>query len=61
MAGEELGLSIVLSYGTVIADWRGLEDPDELLTRADMLMYEVKRARKADRRLEPPEQLASGA
>ncbi len=61
VAGEDLGLSIRLSYGTVIADWRGLEDPDELLTRADMLMYEVKRARKADRRLEPPESLASGA
>jgi len=61
VAGDDLGLSIRLSYGTVIADWRGLEDPDELLTRADMLMYEVKRARKADRRLEPPESMASGA
>ena len=60
-AGEELGLTIMLSYGTVIVDWRGLDDPDELLTRADMLMYEVKRAKKADRRLEPPEQLATGA
>ena len=60
-AGEELGLSVMLSYGTVIADWRGLDDPDELLTRADMLMYESKRARKADRRVEPPAQMASGA
>lgn len=60
-AGEELGLPVMLSYGTVIADWRSLGDPDELLTRADMLMYESKRARKADRRVEPPEQMASGA
>ena len=60
-AGEDLGLSVMLSYGTVIVDWRGLDDPDELLTRADMLMYESKRARKADRRVEPPEQIARGA
>ena len=60
-AGEELGLPVMLSYGTVIADWRSLGDPDELLTRADMLMYESKRVRKADRRVEPPEQMASGA
>jgi diguanylate cyclase (GGDEF)-like protein/PAS domain S-box-containing protein len=60
-AGEELGLSVKLSYGTVVTDWRGLEDPDELLTRADMLMYEAKRARQAERRLEPPEEMASGA
>jgi diguanylate cyclase (GGDEF)-like protein/PAS domain S-box-containing protein len=60
-AGEELGLPVMLSYGTVIADWRSLGDPDELLTRADMLMYESKRARKADRRVEPPAQMASGA
>lgn len=61
MACEELGLTVTLSYGTVLADWRGLEDPDELLTRADMLMYEVKRARKAQRSAEPPEQIARGA
>ncbi len=60
-AGEELGLSVKLSYGTVIADWRTLDDPDELLTRADMLMYEVKRARNVQRRPETPEQMASGA
>ncbi|HET6475430.1 MAG TPA: sensor domain-containing diguanylate cyclase [Thermoleophilia bacterium] len=60
-AGEELGLPVMLSYGTVIADWRSLGDPDELLTRADMLMYESKRVRKADRRVEPPGQMASGA
>ncbi|MBE0529040.1 MAG: GGDEF domain-containing protein, partial [Thermoleophilia bacterium] len=59
-AGEELGLSVKLSYGTVIADWRTLDDPDELLTRADMLMYEVKRARNVQRRPETPEQMASG-
>ncbi|HEY5386302.1 MAG TPA: diguanylate cyclase, partial [Thermoleophilia bacterium] len=29
-AGEELSLSVTLSYGTVVTDWRGLEDPDEL-------------------------------
>ncbi len=60
-AGEELGLAVKLSYGTVIADWRTLDDPDELLTRADMLMYEVKRARNVQRRPEKPEQMASGA
>ena len=32
-----------MSYGAVVTDWRGLEDPDELLSRADMLMYEAKR------------------
>jgi diguanylate cyclase (GGDEF)-like protein len=60
-AGEELGLSVMLSYGTVVTDWRGLEDPDELLTRADMLMYEAKRARQAEGREEPPEEMATGA
>ncbi|MCX6362901.1 MAG: diguanylate cyclase [Actinobacteria bacterium] len=60
-AGEDLGLAVTLSYGTVVTDWRGLEDPDELLTRADMLMYEAKRARQAQSREEPPEELATGA
>jgi diguanylate cyclase (GGDEF)-like protein/PAS domain S-box-containing protein len=60
-AAEDLGLSVMLSYGTVVTDWRGLDDPDELLTRADMLMYEAKRARKAERREEPPEEMAAGA
>jgi len=60
-AGEELGLSVMLSYGTVVTDWRGLEDPDELLTRADMLMYEAKRARQAEGCEEPPEEMAAGA
>jgi diguanylate cyclase (GGDEF)-like protein/PAS domain S-box-containing protein len=59
-AVEELGLAVTLSYGTVITDWRGLEDPDELLTRADMLMYEAKRARRAERRDEPPLGMAAG-
>jgi hypothetical protein len=45
----------------VVTDWRGLEDPDELLTRADMLMYEDKRARQDERRDESPEALATGA
>ena len=60
-AGEELGLPVTLSYGTVATDWRGLDDPDELLTRADMLMYEAKRARQAERREKPPEEMATGA
>ena len=60
LAGEELGLHITLSYGTVVTDWRGLDDPDELLTRADMLMYEAKRARQAERHGEPPQVMASG-
>jgi PleD family two-component response regulator len=45
----------------VVTDWRGLEDPDELLTRADMLMYEAKRARQAETHDEPPQELATGA
>jgi diguanylate cyclase (GGDEF)-like protein/PAS domain S-box-containing protein len=60
-AGEELGLPISLSYGMVVTDWRGLDDPDELLTRADMLMYEAKRARQAERYNEPPAEMARGA
>ena len=60
-AGEELGLPITLSYGTVVTDWRGLDDPDELLTRADMLMYEAKRARQAASREAPPTEMATGA
>lgn len=59
-AGEDLGLHIGLSYGTVVADWRGLDDPDELLTRADMRMYEAKRARKRGGEL-PPGEMAAGA
>ena len=59
--GEDLRLPVTLSYGTVVTDWRGLEDPDELLTRADMLMYEAKRARQAERREEPPKEIATGA
>jgi len=45
-AGAPLGLTLSLSHGTVVTDWRGLKDPDEVLTRADMLMYEAKRARR---------------
>jgi diguanylate cyclase (GGDEF)-like protein/PAS domain S-box-containing protein len=60
-ASEELGLSVTLSYGTVVTDWRGLDDPDELLTRADMLMYEAKRARQREQREEPPAEVAIGA
>jgi diguanylate cyclase (GGDEF)-like protein/PAS domain S-box-containing protein len=61
LAGKELDLPLTLSYGTVVTDWRGLDDPDELLTRADMLMYEAKRAKQAERRGGPPQALASGA
>ena len=60
-AGEEVGLPISLSYGMVVTDWRGLDDPDELLTRADMLMYEAKRARQGERHDDPPAELARGA
>ena len=59
-AGEDLGLHIGLSYGTVVTDWRGLDDPDELLTRADMRMYEAKRARKREGEM-PMEGMAAGA
>ena len=44
-ASVPLGLEFSLSHGTVATDWRGLADPDEVLTRADMLMYEAKRTR----------------
>ena len=53
-------LPVTLSYGTVVTDWRGLDDPDELLTRADMLMYEAKRARQAARRDAPPRRWPPG-
>jgi diguanylate cyclase (GGDEF)-like protein/PAS domain S-box-containing protein len=45
-ASEAMGLELSLSHGTVTTDWRGLDDPDEVLTRADMLMYEAKRTRQ---------------
>ncbi len=60
-AGEEMGFAVGLSYGTVVTDWRGLNDPDELLTRADMLMYEAKRATATHRRAMPPGEMADGA
>jgi diguanylate cyclase (GGDEF)-like protein/PAS domain S-box-containing protein len=60
-AAADVGLPISLSYGMVVTDWRGLDDPDELLTRADMLMYEAKRARPAETHDEPPQELATGA
>jgi diguanylate cyclase (GGDEF)-like protein len=60
-AGAEAGEYLSMSYGAVVTDWRGLEDPDELLTRADMLMYEDKRARQDERRDESSEALATGA
>jgi diguanylate cyclase (GGDEF)-like protein/PAS domain S-box-containing protein len=60
-AGVEDGEHLSMSYGAVVTDWRGLEDPDELLSRADSLMYEAKRARQAKRRDEPPREMARGA
>jgi diguanylate cyclase (GGDEF)-like protein/PAS domain S-box-containing protein len=45
-AGRDLGLQLSMSHGIVTVDWRGLEDPDELLTRVDMLMYRAKRDRQ---------------
>ena len=52
-AGDRLGLALSMSYGTVVTDWRGLEDPDELLTRADMLMYKNKRSRQNEGAVAP--------
>ncbi len=54
-AGVSLGLELSLSQGTVVTDWRGLEDPDEVLTRADMLMYEAKRTRHERAAVAAPE------
>ena len=58
--GARLGFELSMSYGTVVTDWRGLENPDELLTRADMLMYRNKRSRRNRRAatpvVEPPDQ-----
>jgi GGDEF domain-containing protein len=53
-AGDDLGLAVGLSYGTVITDWRGLDDPEDVLARADQLMYEAKRAKTTHRRETPP-------
>jgi diguanylate cyclase (GGDEF)-like protein/PAS domain S-box-containing protein len=47
-AGARAGLPVSMSYGTVLTDWRGLEDARELLERADALMYEDKRRRRGD-------------
>jgi diguanylate cyclase (GGDEF)-like protein/PAS domain S-box-containing protein len=44
-AAERLGLPFGLSHGEVLTDWRGLEDPRELLERADARMYAAKHAR----------------
>ena len=46
-AGREVGELLRMSYGAVVTDWHGLEDADALLARADALMYEAKRARRA--------------
>jgi diguanylate cyclase (GGDEF)-like protein/PAS domain S-box-containing protein len=60
-AGVEPGVHLSMSYGAVVTDWRGLEDPDALLSRADSLMYEAKRAKQAERRDDPPQEMAGGA
>ena len=44
-AAERLGVPFGLSHGEVLTDWRGLEDPRDLLDRADARMYEAKHAR----------------
>ena len=44
-AGRALGLDVVLSHGEVTTDWRGLDDPSEILARADAHMYADKRER----------------
>jgi diguanylate cyclase (GGDEF)-like protein/PAS domain S-box-containing protein len=56
---RRLGLEVTLSYGVLSTDWAGLDDPDELLTRADMLMYEAKRAKKGERSAGPARGAAS--
>jgi diguanylate cyclase (GGDEF)-like protein/PAS domain S-box-containing protein len=47
-AGEHLGIHVGLSHGEVTTDWRGLEDPREVLSDADALMYAAKHARNDD-------------
>jgi diguanylate cyclase (GGDEF)-like protein/PAS domain S-box-containing protein len=44
-AAERLGMPFGLSHGEVLTDWRGLEDPRELLDRADQRMYRAKHGR----------------
>jgi diguanylate cyclase (GGDEF)-like protein/PAS domain S-box-containing protein len=60
-AGDDLGLTVGFSYGTVITDWRGLDDPEDVLARADKLMYESKRAKVTSRGETQVRELASGA
>jgi diguanylate cyclase (GGDEF)-like protein/PAS domain S-box-containing protein len=48
VAAERLGLPFGLSHGEVLTDWRGLEDPRDLLDRADARMYQAKHARGGD-------------
>jgi diguanylate cyclase (GGDEF)-like protein/PAS domain S-box-containing protein len=43
-ASENLGLAVGLSHGEVTTDWRGLEDPREVLAEADARMYAAKHA-----------------
>ena len=47
-AGDDLGLAVALSHGVVTTDWRGLEDPREVLAEADARMYEAKHSRDGD-------------
>ena len=46
-AGERLGMHIGLSHGEVTTDWRGLEEPREVLADADTRMYAAKHLRQA--------------
>lgn len=59
--GAAVGLTLSMSYGSVVTDWRGLEDPEELLTRVDMLMYANKRSRRGERAAAPSEERSRGA
>lgn len=47
-AGVKLELPLSVSCGTVVTGWRGLEDAQDLLERADALMYEQKNSRRGE-------------
>ncbi|MDI9599560.1 MAG: diguanylate cyclase [Acidobacteriota bacterium] len=45
-AGREVGIAVRMSHGEVVSGWPGLEEPAELLGRADARMYQAKQARR---------------
>jgi len=55
-AGQRLGIEVSISCGVVVADWHGLDAPDQLLAHADALMYEAKRAKGGAARGAPAEE-----